>query len=393
MSKVLFINGPAYGHINPTLPLVEELIRRGEEVTYFCTEEFRNIIENSGAEFRSYDDLVEEKLRHLVGLEHPFDKVNVLIQACEVVISSVLKQIDREKFDYIIHDSFLGTGNILGEILKVPTVSTFTTFVPPDNLFKIDEEAVKKDPKLKDFFMISNKLREIYNIKSLKIKDVFSNKGDLNIVFTSKYFQPGADEFDESYKFVGPSINNRNEKINFPFGELEDRKVVYISLGTIVNFDNDFYKKCFEAFKYYDAVFVLSIGNALQVNAFSNLPQNFIVRNYVPQLEILKYTDVFITHGGMNSVGEGLFYNVPLVVIPITADQPFVAKRVSELGAGITLIKDNISEENLKNSLKKVINEATFYKNAEKISESFKNAGGYKRAADEILNFKILSLI
>ncbi len=157
---------------------------------------------------------------------------------------------------------------------------------------------------------------------------------------------------------------------------------------TIVNYDTDFYKKCFAAFKDYDVIFVLSIGNNLQVDNFKNIPENFIVRNYVPQLEILKYSNTFITHGGMNSVSEGLYYNVPLIVIPITADQPFVAQRVSELGAGISLLKDNINEENLKCSLDKLINESDLHKNATKISESYKNAGGYRRAADEIFNFK-----
>lgn len=388
MSKALFINGPAHGHINPTLPLVEELIRRGDEVTYFCTEAFRDKIEKTGAKFRSYDDLIEKQLQQLIGLQHPFDKINILIQSCELLVSNILKKIDGEHFDYIIHDSFLGTGNILGEILKLPTVSTYTTFVPPTKLFQLDEEIVRLDPKLKNFFIISNKLKDTYGIKAPSIADVFSNKGDLNIVFTSKFFQPGANEFDESYKFVGPSINNRNEQISFPFEKLKNKKVVFISLGTIFNIDSEFYEKCFKVFEHYEAIFVLSIGNNLDIKDFSNIPDNFIISNYVPQLEILKYANAFVTHGGMNSVSEALYYNVPLVVIPISADQPFVAQRISELGAGISLLKDNVNVENLKHSVEKIMHEEVFCENVKKISESFKTAGGYKSAADEIFNFK-----
>jgi MGT family glycosyltransferase len=388
MSKVLFINGPAHGHINPTLSLVEELIRRGEEVTYFCTEGFRTKIENTGANFKSYDDLIENQLQQLVGLTHPFDKISILIQSSELLISNILKQVEGGHFDYIIHDSFLGSGNILGEILKLPTISTYTTFVPPAKLFQLDETIIRNDPKLKNFFVISNRLKVTYGIKAPSISEAFSNKGNLNIVFTSIFFQPGADGFDESYKFVGPSINNRNEQISFPFEKLKNKKVVYISLGTIVNFDSNFYKRCFEFFKNCEAIFILSIGNNLNIDDFTDIPENFIISNYVPQLEILKRANAFVTHGGMNSVSEALYYNVPLVVIPITADQPFVAQRVSELGAGISLIKDNVNEENLKHSLERIMNEEIFNKNAKQISESFKKAGGYKRAADEIFNFK-----
>lgn len=55
MSKVLFINGPAEGHINPTLGLVHELIHRGEEVVYLAPTPFRRKIELTGAEFREFN--------------------------------------------------------------------------------------------------------------------------------------------------------------------------------------------------------------------------------------------------------------------------------------------------------------------------------------------------
>lgn len=73
------------------------------------------------------------------------------------------------------------------------------------------------------------------------------------------------------------------------------------------------------------------------------IPPNFIVLPYVAQLHMLQHTDVFITHAGMNSTSEALYYNVPLVMIPLTSDQPLVANRVQELGAGITLNKLNLA--------------------------------------------------
>src|SRR5206468_12114593 len=54
MSKIVFIEMPASGHVNPTLPVVQELVRRGEHVTYYATEEFRSQIEQTGATFQPY---------------------------------------------------------------------------------------------------------------------------------------------------------------------------------------------------------------------------------------------------------------------------------------------------------------------------------------------------
>jgi UDP:flavonoid glycosyltransferase YjiC (YdhE family) len=54
MSKVLFLSVPSHGHVNPTLGLVSELIKQGEEITYFSSQDFKEKIESTGAVFRSY---------------------------------------------------------------------------------------------------------------------------------------------------------------------------------------------------------------------------------------------------------------------------------------------------------------------------------------------------
>ncbi|MDG0791547.1 hypothetical protein OMP38_12195 [Cohnella ginsengisoli] len=67
------------------------------------------------------------------------------------------------------------------------------------------------------------------------------------------------------------------------------------------------------------------------------MPAHFIVRPYVPQLEMLRRADVFITHAGMNSVHEGLWHGVPLLMVSMGPDQPAVAARIKALGAGLRL--------------------------------------------------------
>ena len=54
MSNVLFLGMPSHGHVNPTIGLVAELVRRGERVTYFASEMFRSRIEGAGATYRGY---------------------------------------------------------------------------------------------------------------------------------------------------------------------------------------------------------------------------------------------------------------------------------------------------------------------------------------------------
>ena len=61
----------------------------------------------------------------------------------------------------------------------------------------------------------------------------------MNIAYTSKYFISHPEYYDDSFIFIGPPIYDRNENIDFPFEKLKNKKVVYISLGTVFNNTND----------------------------------------------------------------------------------------------------------------------------------------------------------
>lgn len=68
------------------------------------------------------------------------------------------------------------------------------------------------------------------------------------------------------------------------------------------------------------------------------LPRNLYLFARVPQIEVLKRASLFVTHAGMNSTSEAIEWAVPLVCVPLQADQPIVAKRVCrELRLGVDL--------------------------------------------------------
>lgn len=398
MSKVLFLNIPAHGHVNPTLGLVAELVKQGEEVTYFCSEEFKEKIENSGAVFKSYGDKSnlfkgKSKILSNFNINDLLNRMDEVLNSSEEIIQYILKQIEDMKFDYLIYGSMFPFGNIISQILKVPAISSFAVFATPKDFMSlnllppINEELIKNHPVVDNYNKISSRLIDIYGVHMPKMIDLFFNKGDLNIAYTSKYFISHIEYYDDSFIFIGPPIYNRKENIDFPFEKLKNKKVVYISLGTVFNNTNDrFYEIFFETFANYDGVIVMAAYN-IDTSKF-NIPKNFIVRNYVPQSEILKYADVAITHAGMNSTSDLLYNNVPFVAIPIGADQPYMAGRVSELGAAISLNKDKLTPEVLKVAVKEVISNKNYLENIKKISNSFKEAGGYKTAINEIFKFK-----
>lgn len=90
----------------------------------------------------------------------------------------------------------------------------------------------------------------------------------------------------------------------------------------------------------------------------------------------------------MNSTNEGLYYGVPLIVIPQSADQPIIAQQVANIGAGIKLQMQNLTANQLRESADHVLNHQSFHKAVVNIKESFQKSGGYHQAVDEVFEFK-----
>jgi hypothetical protein len=214
---------------------------------------------------------------------------------------------------------------------------------------------------------------------------------DLNIVFTSAEFHAPNKFIDERFRFVGAAIAPGIRDSDFPFEALAQDCVVYISLGTINHLNLEFYRATFAAFADYPAQFVLSVGKHTALDSLGPIPANFIVRPYVPQLDILQRARAFITHGGMNSVHEGLYYGVPLIVIPQQLEQLINGKRAAETGCGL-LLGDKypygqVTADELRRALNTVLADSTYAQNARHYGQTLKDAGGYIQAVREIEAF------
>jgi MGT family glycosyltransferase len=385
MSKIVFFCIPAYGHTNPTIPVVQELANRGHEVWYYSFSTFKERIESAGARFIGCDEYLPE-LRPEDEKKIGKDFAALIEMVVDTTISldnKVCRELQEFKPDCIVSDSICFWGKLFAAKLNIPYICSTTTFAFNKYTAKLMKRgfgeiirAILGMPRI-------NKKIELLKANGYKVKNFISiiqNDNDTNtVVYTSKEFQPMSETFSDEYAFVGPSIIDvQAEESNV------ERKTVYISLGTVLNKNNSFYLNCIKALKECDVDVIMSVGEKTEISELGEIPANFEVKDKVDQIGVLKKSHVFLTHCGMNSVNESLYYGVPMVLFPQHSEQALVAERTAELGAGLKL-KGN-KPELIKYAIEQVLNNDAYKENANKISKSFKAAGGAKRAADKILS-------
>ena len=386
MSKIVFFCIPAHGHTNPTLGVVRELVSRGHQVWYYSYNMMREKIESAGATFVSCDNYdMEQRLSPKdtvrVGKDLAFS-TKILVDTTLALDDKVCQEMSELKPDCIVADSMALWGKAVAWKLGIPFVSSTTTFAFNQHSAKVMKQGVGDLVKM--IFSIPKTTKQIKRLQSKgypvkNILDIIGNDDNTHtIVYTSTEFQPCSETFSDKYAFVGPLIRPATIKV-----EKKKDKLIYISMGTVNNDMMALYKRCLSALADRDYQVIMSVGNLVSIEEFGVLPENISVFTHVDQIAVLQQADVFVSHCGMNSVSESLYFGVPLIMLPQTAEQDGVAERVYQLGAGIKLDKSDASS--ILGAINKIFADDTYRQKAIKLADGFKRCSGAKGAADKIM--------
>ncbi len=381
MKNVAFFSIPAYGHTNPMLPVARELVKRENNVRFYSFDKFKEKIKSTGAEYISCDRFLPEIKDEQLNRLKKASAVEMILQ--DIQISKNIDSFIEGEFkefnpDVIFSDSVCFWGKLNAEKHQIPMVVSNSTLAFNRQSSKYMKRSLKETAELIFGLPIIN--RELKSLKSLGYEftnflDLIKNDNNTDtVVYTSSQFQPSSETFSEHYKFIGPSLLSPLK----PDKEKE-RPMIYVSLGTVINDDPKFYEESINVLKDLDVDVVISCGEFTDLNRLKALPGNIKVFPFVDQLQILSKADIFITHSGMNSVSESLFMATPMILLPKTAEQKAVARRVKELGAGILL--SNHSENSLKRTVKEILENKSYQKAADKMSADFRSCSGPIEAA------------
>ena len=395
--RVLWFCIPAYGHTNPTIEVVRELVRRGHEVRYYSFEEFREKIEGAGADFVPCDaylppvgDGAIRRLRRVSTTEMSVQSFRTVANLDPLITDDVANW----RPDVVVSDSACFWGKLAAAKHGLPWVCSTTTFAfNRDSAQYMKQSAAEIADLVLGLPRMNREIRRLrplgYRVKSAL--DVVQNKpDDFTIVYTSRTFQPCAESFDaEHYHFVGPSVRDVAPR------EKSGRPLVYVSLGTVISDRPEFYRTCIEALgddgrdaggiRGTAVDLLISCGKAFDPAQLGELPGNVRVEQYVDQMAVLARASLFVTHCGMNSASEGMWMAVPELLFPLTGEQRAVARRVSEVGAG-RLLEEDVARDSvrLREAVLDALADEDLAAGAAHMRDDLRSCGGAAEAASFI---------
>lgn len=449
MPKILVDILPAPGHINGSLKLILMLEEAGFEVIYLNQDPFKDMLKKHGLKHISTNQFIDQfefskwrwDLKHFnyrlfgINRESFFNK--------ELSQFALFKKFVKEVSPDLV---FLDDQNMLKEIYyrlcDVPVICIDTM---------LDSSKNENVPPYTSYFVPSNTKMSRFYCEIIWFKKISQNKlrlkiMQLNLVGTDYYSTakkialqnhiklneiidlergcglgikniphliaaPSAFDFPRPTKTgifdIGPLVNiNREGEIEKPrynlliknltdFKNTKGGYIIFCSLGTITELFHRvkrvFLKRILKvALKNPTDLFILSAGKNFNLSEFYPIPDNLFLFDFLPQVDLLQYCDIMINHGGMNTITECIFCEVPMMVYPLSPywDQPGDSARVVYHGLGL---RGRINRDSAKTISKKLgllkTNYPFYKKNVSEMKKKFEEKNNSKEAVEIVKNF------
>lgn len=383
MSRFLFVVPPLAGHTFPTVEVGRELADRGHLVAWAGHPSYIGSLLPAGATVLPVDTKFGAgtlaKLRprphHLRGAAaFRFLWQEFLLPLAHSMVPGTAAAVQDFQPDVMVVDQQTLAGALVARRYGLPWATSATTSAELTDQFATMPQLAGWVRQCIDDFQFDFEVSEPVDLR-------FSEH--LVLAFTTEALVGSLAEFPGHYIFVGPSIGARASKVAFPWDWLDPaRRHVLVSLGTVnPAAGRRFLTTMVEA--------VSSLAHRMQVilvaphDLIDPLP-DVLVREFVPQLDLLPFLDAVVCHAGHNTVCETLAHGLPLVVAPIRDDQPVIARQVTDAGAGIRVHFGRVGPTELRNAITTVLDDVSYRAAAQRVQASFATAGGARTAADHL---------
>lgn len=166
-----------------------------------------------------------------------------------------------------------------------------------------------------------------------------------------------------------PFDRSRDEPLPAWLGDLPDRPIVYATMGTVFNRVPGILETILTALRDEPIVLILTIGRDRNPTAFGPQPAHVHIERYIPQSVLFPICDLAVNHGGSGTVMTALSRGLPMVIVPVSADQPDNARRCEQLGVARVITPENRTPEAIRATVRAVLGDPSYRANAERLRE------------------------
>jgi MGT family glycosyltransferase len=399
---------PIPGHLNPMCALGRELVRRGHPVCVFGLPDNAAKVRSEGLEFHGVGaetagTLAAEvaRLGQLTGLKALRATVARGLELARINCRDLPAALRRERIHGLLVDQNDPAGGSVADKMGLPFVTVCAALllnredaIPPNfapwpyrNIWwarlrnRIGYALFER--LVQPITDAVNDYRRAWGLRPHRvIADTFSTVAQISQQTPAIDF--AYRELPPTFHYTGPWRDDAAPPVSFPWHQLSGAPLVYATLGTLQNQKAELFHVIAAACDGLDVQLVLTHGGALSNADARKLPGQPLVVRYAPQRTLLARAALTIAHGGLNTVLDSLSFGVPLVVVPVTHEQPGIAARVAWSGAGRVVPLRRVTLERLRDAVTEVLRGESFGRAAGRVQASIQAAGGVARAADII---------
>lgn len=379
--RVLFTVQPSTGHLHPLVPVARALSAAGHEVAVCSSASFRAEVEafglthlDAGLDWLAADHGTWTEFPPMPPPGPEFAKFVVTVFAdvtTRRMVPDLLTIAAEWRPDVIVRESMEYGGCLAAERLGIPHAS-----VAGNGYSAVDSPDVHYFPGNRR--LVADAMRRHREELGLAPDpDNLMPFRHLHLCFMPPSWDGADASRPPNARFLRHQNATRSD-LALPawLDDLDERPTVLASLGTVFNATPGVLEAIIRGVAGEPVNLIVAIGPDQDPSRFGPLPGNVRLEPYVAQPQLLEHCDLFITHGGFNSVKESLLAGVPMVVIPITADQPYCAQRCAALGVGRVVPPNARDASTVRGEVTAVFADSTYRARARAFSEEMRKLPG-----------------
>lgn len=354
--RILFTTHPVIGHFHPLVPLAQALVDAGHQVAFATGGDLQQAVEHAGFKWfqAGYPSL--HAVPPLNPPVHEVDQRAWILanmyagQLASAMLPDLLTIGDQWQPDLMVRNCFEYSGCIAAEAWNIPHISFEVSFFANAN----------RDPHQLD--QAIKKLCQQIGMQSSEGYGLLYRYAHFSC-FAEPYQWPHVPLPATTHRFRPSLYRESLASLSIPIMPRQPR--IYATLGTIYGYNHHIFNLLLQAFEAESYHLVISIGQQHDPSVFGVQPAHITITRYIPQWQILPQCDAVICHGGFTSLVGALSHGLPVMVIPLGADQPDHAQRCVELGVGIALKSRQLTVSVIQEALKELHHDSTYRKKAQ----------------------------